>query len=498
MKGSEAAPKNQYLLFLSVAALVFMVGVDLLGAGLALTPMSREFHIHLSQLQWFLTAFAMGNASFLVTSGKLVDIYGRQKMFIIGVLLFVFSSISIALTPNFYLVCIERFIQGASGGLIATVATVCISTYFPAKERAHWMAGLVGSAGLGMAVGPMIGGYLIETYSWQAIFWINAPIGALALILGLTQIKQSSPSTFRPLDYVGIAMFIFAISMLTTTLNNGYLWGWASGLTIGCTLITIAAVISFILYERWFKDPLLHLELFKVQNYIPSNLLGLTLYLGLVAWIFNFSIYYQHIRLFSPIETGLHFLPLALSLFVGAVLIRRIARCFKSTKSLLIFGTTLNFIGFAALTVLPLDNFLWIATVFVIIGLGFVIVNGNTISIGIQYMPQNLVGLGSGTSLMIRWLGGALGGAISGSILFSMPRHLLSKRLSEISPVDLSQVKGMIAGNSIDLHNIKTPLTKMMIHDSMTHSIHMCMLIVGALYLFNLIYSIFRIKKNQI
>lgn len=231
--------RKHWLLFLAISCLVFVVGVDLLATGLALTPMSRQFNLHLSQLQWFLTAFAMGNSSFLVMSGKLGDIYGKRRTFIVGVTIFVISSILIALTPSFYVVCVERFIQGASGGMMATTAVASVSTCFPKEERAHWMAGLVGSAGLGIATGPIIGGYLVQYFEWQAIFWVNVPIGIGALIIGLMQIKPVSRTNFKQLDYIGIAIFIIAVSMLTTTLNNGYSWGWTSILSIISSLTTI-------------------------------------------------------------------------------------------------------------------------------------------------------------------------------------------------------------------------------------------------------------------
>ena len=173
-------PKHSFLLFFGIGLVSFMTGVDLLGTGLALTPISHQFGVNFSTLQWFLTAFAMGNSSFLVTSGKLIDIYGSRRIFSLGVMLFVASSISITLTPNFYIICIERFIQGTSCGLMGTAATSIISTDFPAKERTHWMAGLIGMVGLGMALGPIIGGYLIETFYWQAIFWVKSNYPDLA------------------------------------------------------------------------------------------------------------------------------------------------------------------------------------------------------------------------------------------------------------------------------------------------------------------------------
>lgn len=496
MAEAQKTTKTPWLLFFALSCLIFMVGVDLLGAGLALTPMSHQFNLHLSQLQWFLTAFAMGNSSFLVMSGKLADIYGRRRLFIVGVTLFVLASISIAITPSFYIVCVERFIQGASGGIMATTAVATVSSHFPEKERAHWMAGLVGSAGLGMAIGPIIGGYLIEYYNWQAIFWINVPIGAIALILGLRQLKATSRTNFKKLDYVGIIIFILAVSMLTTTLNNGYIWGWTSTLSIIAGVVTIFLFIAFILYEQYYESPLLHLELFKAQNYIPSNLLGLTLYFGLIAWIFNFSIYYQHVRLFSPVDTGLHFIPLALFLFIGAVLMKKIVGLFRSTKTLLLFAIALNIIGFGLLVFLPLACFTFVSIAFIIIGLGFVIVNANTISIGVKYLPQELVGLGSGTCLMIRWLGSALGAAISGSILYAIPRHYLSKHLNLISSSDLQEVKSIIQGKVISLENIGTSSVKALIENSMTHGIHICMLIVSILYVISLVYSFLAIKEE--
>lgn len=233
-----------------------------------------------------------------------------------------------------------------------------------------------------------------------------------------------------------------------------------------------------------------------MQNYVPSNILGLILYFGLISSIVNFSIYYQHIRLFSPVETGLHFIPLAIFLLIGTLFMKKIVGLFRSTKSLLLFATLLNIIGFGLLTLIPLDNFRLVALAFIIIGLGFVIVNANTINIGIKFLPKDLIGLGSGTCLMIRWLGGALGAAITGSILYALPRHYLSKHINQIASADLKDVMGIIQGKMISLQNIKSPMVKVMIQDSMTHSIHVCMLIISVLYIISLFYSFLTIKSD--
>ena len=483
-----------WLLFLPIGFLTMMTGIDMLGAGLALTPMSREFSINLSHLQWFLTAFGIGNSAFLVTAGKCADRYGNKNILLIGLALFVLSSFAIAISPSYWLTIFMRFIQGAAGGTMITSGISILIQAHPAEKRTVWIGALIGTAGFGMAVGPIVGGLLIQYFSWRALFYINLPIGIIAFIIAICVIKSVKAGKQEKLDIAGILLFITTISLLTVTINQGQQWGWSSTGTLMVMGGTVITAVAFLILEMKIDQPLLHMSLFKTQNYMPGNLLCITLYFGLIAWIFCFSLYYQHVLNYSPVRTGMHLLPMAAMLLIGALLMPKITSLFSSTKNLLLASITINIIAFGLLSFSPLNEYNIVIVGFILLGTGFVITNANTMSISMQFLPQSLMGLGSGTAMMIRWLGGALGGAISGSLLVGATRHYMLNKIELATSAHHQQIMQFIKHGVLSGEHINSPFLNKIYHQAMMHSIHHIMLIITILYVINLIYAAVGLK----
>ncbi|HEY4255248.1 MAG TPA: MFS transporter, partial [Chlamydiales bacterium] len=177
----STAIKHPWLLFLGIAVGSLMSGIDFLAISIAIDPMSKSLGIDIATLQWFLTAFAIGNASFLVASGRLCDLYGRKTIFVISSLVFILSSMLIAVMNSPLLIILARLAQGASSGATTSSAIAILANLYAPAARTRWIAGLVGTTGLGMALGPMLGGVLIHYFSWRMIFLINLPLGLVGL-----------------------------------------------------------------------------------------------------------------------------------------------------------------------------------------------------------------------------------------------------------------------------------------------------------------------------
>ena len=172
--------KNRCWLFLAIILPTFMMGVDLLIIGVAIAPMSISLHANMSIVQWLITAFAIGDAAFLVNAGRMSDHYGCRFILVLGVFLFGTSSLLIGLSGSIWIVIIMRLIQGASGGIMATTAISAINKGFSPERRQVWVAATVASAGIGMALGPTLGGCLIEYVHWRFAFFINVPVSLIS------------------------------------------------------------------------------------------------------------------------------------------------------------------------------------------------------------------------------------------------------------------------------------------------------------------------------
>lgn len=479
--------KASWLLFIPIALVGFIIGVDLLGAGLALTPMSRQFSVHLSMLQWFISAFGIGNAAFLVTAGNLADRYGPRQMFLNGILVFTLSSVMIAVAHNFYWAIGWRFIQGASCGVMGSSSVAIMNIAYPVEQRTKWMGGMIGASGIGMALGPIIGGILIHYWSWRALFLINLPIGLLTLWLGIIYVKAQTSYKATRLDIIGIILFTLMIGLFATFISQGQAWGWSSHTSLGVIVASLLLLGIFLYYESRLEAPMLQLALFKTKNFLAGSCLGTTLYFGLTAWIFSFSIFYQHALNLSALDTGLHLTPFAIALLIGSTTIQHIRRYISNIKHILYYAAIMNILGFTTLAIAPLQSFLWVCLGSGLAGFGFLFMNANTITMATQYLAPQLMGIGSGTCLMTRWIGGSLGAAISASVILIRIQEKLVHS-SQLFPQHAQAFKNLSHQGLMSGAHIHHLFLKHVFISAMQSGVHAAMACLALLNVINLLY----------
>lgn len=412
--------KNQWLLFFGIAVGSLMSGIDFLAIGVAIDPMAQSLEINVATLQWFLTAFAIGNASFLVTSGRLCDLYGRKHIFITGSLLFICSSAAIAASSSPLGIIIARFIQGASSGITTSAAIAILAAIYSPADRTRWIAGLVGTTGLGMVLGPSLGGFLIYQFSWRLVFLINVPLGLLGLLFTLLYMpKLSAQGRDQKLDLWGMILFTVTLVLFTIGISQGQYWGWASLRTWLFFGGSVFALILFLYAERKSSHPLLDHSLFKIRNFLSANAVACCLYFTLTGWILVFGIYLQRAAGMSPQEAGISLLPFGMVVLILSTQIDKIAASI-GMKRLITYGSLLGvlaFSGMAATSVYP--SYWLLIPCFMLYGGSFVIVNACTMQSALEYIPLQKAGIASGKSMMLRWLSGAIGAAVISTIFIS-------------------------------------------------------------------------------
>jgi EmrB/QacA subfamily drug resistance transporter len=498
--------KHPLLLFVGLALGPFMAGIDLLAIGVAIEPMTKALSISIATLQWFLTAYSIGNSSFLVTAGRLADFYGKKIIFLLGLALFSLASGAIALSSSPLLIIILRLIQGASGGMLVLVAIASIVAIHPPENRSGWMAGIVGAAGMGMVVGPLVGGFLIHHFSWRMIFLINVPIGVFAILLTyftMPQLPKSAKKGER-IDWTGVILLTALLVVFSTAISQGHFWGWSSWKTIALFGLTLLILLLFILVEKRVKDPLVEVQLFKMKNFLVGGLAGTTLYFAFMAWVLIFGIYLQRVEGMTPLQAGISFLPFGLLLAVVSVTMQKLTRIFGA-KKLIVWGLIFCFLAFIGLAMIPIIPPYWLlALLFALFGLGFVLVNSTCIPIALEFIPLEKAGVASGKSMMLRWLGGALGSAIMATVFMS---HSYSKLLKQTST-------GPLSGEQSYLHDVLVGTTTLpdfrehfqgevsnlatqVLDKSYHHGLSVSMLIVAVLFLITTIGCMLFVKEKK-
>ena len=392
-----------------VSALV--VNANTSAVTILLPSISEDVGAPVAQLQWAVTGYSLVGAAVIVTSGALGDVFGRRKIFIGGLLLFVASCVLIALSTGVAGVVGGRMIQGASG---ATILACGMSLLSVASSGAGQMKAITlwgAASAFGAAAGPLIGGLLVDSTGWQGLFWIDAGIAAACIPLTLATVAESSdPTKPRSIDFAGTVLVALVLAPLILALSKGNDWGWASLATLGCFAITIVSAFLFIRVEQHATAPLVDLKL--LRNRV---LVGATLAILIVAGTINGLMYVVSLYFQNPdglgmnaFQAGLATLPAAAGMIIVTPLITPLATKIGAARAVAL-GFALATLGFVILAFVKSS---WTYAAFVgplvamAVGLG--ISNGPASSGSTSSVPDDQVGQASGISNMARYVGAAV------------------------------------------------------------------------------------------
>lgn len=295
----------------AISLLCFVVFVDYTIVNTILPGIQRELHTTIDQLQWVMNAFFLMLTVFMVTMGRIGDLYGRRRTLYTGVVIFALASLLAGAAPNAETLIACRFAQGIAGAMLLTCAVGLVNHHFPEAEQGRALAAFMSITGFGMAVGPVIGGFFLSTLSWRWAFYINVPVVVLGFALAWPVVLETPRQTDEKLDWPGLAFLVPGMTALVTAIMKGNNWGWTAPLTLGIAAAALVLLVGFVWVERRAAFPIVKFELFRHPDFLTCSVIAISLGGFIALGAFMAPLYLQTVRNESPIVAGLMLLPIS-------------------------------------------------------------------------------------------------------------------------------------------------------------------------------------------
>jgi EmrB/QacA subfamily drug resistance transporter len=413
---------------------LFMVMLDNTVTNVALPSIQRDFGASLSALEWTINAYTLTFAVLLVTGGRLGDIFGRRRVFLIGVAAFAVASTMIGIAPGEGTLIGFRALQGVGAALMMPATLSIISNAFPPHERGKAIGTWAGVSAIALAAGPLVGGWLTEDVSWRAIFFLNIPvaIGAIAVTLFATH-ESRDETVSRKVDFGGIAAITLTLAPLVLALVEANAWGWGSARIIGLLALSVASLIAFVLVERASDAPVVDFAFFRSRQFAGTNVVAFAVSFTMFAMFFFLALYMQNILHYSPLEAGVRFLPSTLVIIVAGPIAGRLTDRI-GPRPLMTAGLVL--VGAATLwesRITVHTSYGYLLPAFVVMGLGMGFVMSPMSTAAMNAVDRTKAGVASGVLSMSRMVGGTFGVAALGALIAGVGRHDLERSLPQVA-----------------------------------------------------------------
>ncbi len=410
-----AKSRTAWTLAVTSAAL-FMASLDNLVVTTALPSIREHLHASLQGLQWTVNAYTLTFAVLLLTGASLGERYGRRRMFVIGLAVFTAGSAAAALAPGIGWLIAARAVQGVGAAIVVPLTLTLLSAAVPPQRRGMALGiwGAVG--GLAIAIGPLVGGAVVEGASWQWIFWLNVPIGIALLPIARARLTEShGPAT--SLDLPGVVLASLGLLGIVYGVVSGNDHGWTSATVLAPIVIGALLVAGFVAWELRARQPMLPMHLFRSRGFTMTNAASLLMFFGMFGSIFLLAQFLQVVQGYSPLEAGLRTLP-----WTGMpVLIAPLAGALSDRiggRSLLVTGLALQAIGLGWLAAVasPTVPYATLVPAFVVAGVGMSLFFAPVANVVLSSVRRDQEGIASGANNAIRELGGVFGIAVLGAV----------------------------------------------------------------------------------
>jgi EmrB/QacA subfamily drug resistance transporter len=421
MKAKIFDPENRKWWTLGAVAFgLFMIMLDNTIVNVALPSIQQDLSIGISELEWVFNGYALTFGVLMLTGGKLADMLGRRRIFIVGLVIFTAASLGCGLATSAGMLIAARVVQGVGSALMNPATLSIITATFPPRQRGMAIGIWAGVSAMALAIGPLVGGLITQHWSWNWIFFINVPIGILAIVVARLVIDESRDmSPEQRLDLPGLVSSAIALFALTYGLIEANTYGWTSTRILALFGVAAVALAAFILLELHQRVPMLDLKLFKNGTFAGANSVMLLVGLAMFGVFFYNSLFFQNIIGWSAVQTGASFLPMT----VLIILVAPIAGKYSDrVGSRWLMGGGMVLLAISLFIFSRLDaasNFWDVLPGLLVGGLGMAIVMTPTTAAAMGSVPIDKAGLGSAVLNSGRQVGGALGIAVIGAIIAS-------------------------------------------------------------------------------
>jgi EmrB/QacA subfamily drug resistance transporter len=402
---------------------LFMIMLDNTVVNVALPTMQRDLHVSISQLEWVVIAYALTFAALLITGGKLADLYGRRRIFVLGLVVFTLSSLACGLAPSAGFLIGARAVQGVGAALMNPATLSIIVATFPPKQRGTAIGIWAGVSALALAIGPLGGGLITEHLNWNWIFFVNIPVGAIAIVVSQLVIRESrDTSVEQSIDAPGLVTSGGGLFFLSYALVEGNRHGWTSPEILSFFALAVAVLIAFVVFERRQRLAMLDLSLFRIGAFTGANLVAMLVSLSMFGVFFFVTLYVQNILHYSPAKAGATFLPMVLLIIFIAPIAGRLSDKIGS-RWLMGGGMTLLGISLLLYERVTIHSDFWtLLPPMLVGGFGMAMTMSPMTSAAMGAVPVDKAGVGSGVLNSFRQMGGSLGIALMGAIVGSYIR----------------------------------------------------------------------------
>jgi len=412
-----AEDNRKWFTLAAVSFGLFMIMLDNTVVNVALPSIQRDLGTDLSSLQWIVTGYALTFGALMLIGGKVADAYGRRLIFVVGISVFTTASLWCGLADSGDELIAARILQGVGAALMNPATLSIIAATFPSHQRGTAIGIWAGVSALALAIGPLVGGLLTEHLDWSWIFFVNIPVGILAIAASFLFIDESRDETHVRLDLPGLATSAIGLFALTYALIEANTYGWTSPRILGAFAVAGMSILAFILLERYQRAPMLPLELFRSRTYAGANMVMLLVALSMFGVFFFLSLYMQNVLGYSAVQTGAAFLPMTILIILIAPVAGKTSDRFGS-RGLMTTGMILIAVQLLYFSRLGVEASFWsLLPAFLVGGVGMALTMTPSAAAATRSVSVDKAGVGAAVLNASRQVGGSLGIALIGAIM---------------------------------------------------------------------------------
>lgn len=442
---AETIHRRRWATLAVLSLSLVIIGLDNTILNVALPTLVNELDASASQLQWIVDSYILVFAGILLTMGALGDRFGRKLALNIGLVIFAVASVFAAFSDSANMLILTRAVMGIGGALIMPSTLSIITNIFHGAERGRAIAAWAAVAGLGIVIGPALGGWLLEHFWWGSIFLINVFVASVAILLGLFLVPESKDPDATPLDPIGAVLSIAGLVSLVYGIIEAPAKGWTDPVVVACFIAAAILIAAFLWWENRTEHPMLRLDFFENPRFSAASGAVTLVFFAMFGTVFLLTQYLQYVLGFSPLEAGIRVMPIATMIVAAPLSARFVERV--GTKIVVSIGLLIVALSMAWLATTSIDSgYGHVAITLVLLGIGMGTAMAPATDSIMGSVPLAKAGVGSAMNDTTRQIGGALGVAVLGSILASVYASTMGTAVEVLPPEAAAFAQDSIGG----------------------------------------------------